>query len=369
MDLTSLRNEINNIDDKILNLFVQRMEVCKNVAEYKKVNNIPVLQNNREIELINRIKSIAPDELENGAAVLFENIMDISKSLQQKQIHSDFYISPIKNTNNKNIKIGCQGASGSYQEIACKNIFLDKPITYYSSFSDVFDAVQSGEIDFGVLPIINSTAGSVSETYDLMRKYDFYIYARTSVKINHCLAVNKNTKYDEIKTVYSHPQALAQCSEFLRHSGLKKETYANTALAAKLCSESNDKIAAICSVDCAKQYSLNILKQDIADVSPNYTKFICITKDFNIAKNPKTISVALSIPNKKSSLGRLLTKFSVNDLDLEHIESKPLADGSFDVIFYIDFKANIYDENVSSLLNELKDELTYFKFLGNYEDF
>ena len=369
MDLKDLRTEIDEIDSEMLSLFIKRMEICRNVAAFKKENHLPVLQGGREDEIIKRIKELSPDELKDGAAVLFSNIMDISKSLQQKEISSDFFITPQKFNPSDDLKIGCQGVSGSNQEEACRNIFGDKPIRFFNTFADVFDAVDSGEIDCGVLPIQNSTAGSVSETYDLMRKYSFFISARTQVEIHHCLAAKNEIPLESITTVYSHVQALSQCSEFLRNNNLRKENYVNTAAAAKLCASSDEPIASICSEKCAEQYGLKILKKNIADVIPNYTRFICITKNFRMSEKPSSISVSLSIPNKKSSLYRLLTKFSVNNLDLEHIESKPVANGSFDVIFYLDFKGNIADKNTSSLLNELKNELSYFKFLGNYEDF
>jgi len=366
MDLKDLRDEIDQIDKEILRLFVKLMDVVKKVAEFKKQNNLPVLQGGREKEVIENIKKLSPPHLADGAAVLFENIMDISKALQQQEIHSNFLMEPEEFIPEKALKIGCQGVSGSYQEQACKKIFGEKPITFFYSFEDVFKAVENGEIDYGVLPIQNSTAGSVAETYDLMRKYNFYIAARTQVEITNCLAVRSGTSFEDVQNVYSHEQALSQCSEFLRTNNLQKTAYINTAAAAQLVAQSSEPIAAICSEQCAIQYGLEILKTGISNVSPNYTRFICISKKFQMPENPKTVSVALSIPNVKGSLFRLLTRFSVNNLDLEHIESKPIANGSFDVIFYLDFSGDIRESKVSGLLMELQRELSYFKFLGNY---
>ena len=368
MDLTDLRNNIDSIDEEILQLFIKRMNVCKEVALFKKENNLPVLQGNREDEVIARIKELSPQELSDGSAVLFSNIMDISKSLQQKQIKTEFFLNPSDFSPINAEKIGCQGVSGSYQEQACRNLFGDKKITYFHCFEDVFKAVDEGEVQYGILPIQNSTSGSVSETYDLMRKYDLFITSRVQVKITHCLAVKKGVAFEEVKKVYSKEEALSQCSDFLYKNRLEKVSYINTASAAKLVNESEEPIAAICSEACALQYGLDILRKDIADASPNYTRFICISKEFQTPKNPKTVSISLSLPNVKGALYKLLTKFSVNDLDLEHIESKPIANGSFDVIFYLDFSGNINDKNVSSLLNEIRSEVSYFKFLGNYEE-
>lgn len=368
MDLKDLRNKIDDIDEDILELFVKRMDVCRGVARFKKENNLPVLQGNREAELLERIRSLSPNGMENGSSVLFTNIMDISKSIQQQEISAEFALKPKKFSPETACRIGCQGVSGSYQEQACRKLFGDKEITFFHGWEDVFEAVQSGEIDFGILPIQNTTAGSVAETYDLMRKYDFYIAARIQVEITHCLAVKNGTSFEDVKKVYSHEQALSQCSEFLRKNNLEKIHDVNTAAAAQRVLGSDEPVGAICSEACAEQYGLTILKKNIANVSPNYTRFICISKDFYAPEKPETVSVSLAIPNTKGALYRLLTKFSVNDLNLDHIESKPILDGSFDVIFYLDFLGDVKDKLVGGLINELKNELPYFKFLGNYSD-
>ncbi|MEG0614376.1 MAG: prephenate dehydratase domain-containing protein [Oscillospiraceae bacterium] len=368
MDLKDLRDEIDDIDEKILALFAQRMGICRDVAAFKKANNLAIMQSGREQELISRVKKMSPEGLENGTAVLFTNIMDISKSLQQQEISANFYLSGKKFSPEQAQKIGCQGVRGSYQEQACQKLFGGKKIEFFHTFEDVFKAVDSGFIDFGVLPIQNSTAGSVAETYDLMRKYNFFISARIEVEISHCLAAKNGVNSAEIKEVYSHEQALSQCSEFIAKNGFEKISYLNTAAAAELVKSSSKPIAAICSEKCAELYGLKILQKNIANVTPNSTRFICISKDFFFSEKADTVSISLAVPNVKGSLYRLLTKFSVNDLDLEHIESKPILDGSFDAIFYLDFKGNISEKKVGGILNELQNELTYFKFLGNYFD-
>lgn len=366
MDLLELRKEIDGLDDQMLKLFTKRMEVCRQVAEYKKEKELPVLQGGREEEILSRIRETAPAGLEDGAAVLFSNLMDISKCLQQRELTSPTPMEwePFCPENAKSV--GCQGISGSYQEKACRKLFGDKPLTFFDTYDDVFRAVESGEMEYGVLPIQNSTAGSVAETYDLMRKYEFYIAARIQIKITHCLAARPGVRLEDVEQVYSYEQGLAQCTDFLRRNGLKTGNSPNTASAAKLCAESDRPIAAICSEDCAKQYGLAILCTDIANVSKNYTRFICFSKKFHLCENPRLISVSLSIPNVAGSLYRLLTKFSVNSLDLKHLESKPSQDGSFDTIFYLDFLGDVRDPQVSSLLTGLSGELSYYRFLGNY---
>lgn len=366
MDLQQLRNEIDKTDEEILSLFVRRMGLCAEVAEFKRVNNLPVLQSGREKEVIDRITAKTPDELKDGASALFCGIMDISKTLQQRRLGRAFPLSSKPFCPENARKIGCQGVKGAYQEQACSQIFGSRDIAFYPTFEAVFEAVNNGEIDFGVLPLTNSTAGSVTMTYRLMNKYNFYICSRTEVEIRHCLAAKKGTAFSAVTRVRSHEQALSQCSEFLKSSGLAFEACENTAAAAKLCAEESEPTAAICSVACADEYGLEILAEDIADVALNKTRFICISKEFFKPKNADTVSVSLEIPNVKSALYRLLTRFSVNGLDLGHIESAPLEDGSFNARFYIDFKGNTDSADVAGILAELLDECENFKFLGNY---
>lgn len=368
MDLQQLRNNIDNIDGEILSLFLKRMDLCRDVAEYKKANCLPVFQGGREEEIINRIKEQTGDpNLENGTAALFTTIMDISKHLQnQKLLESspdyEFTIPDFENA----AKIGCQGTSGANSETASRLIFGDKPINFYRTFDEVFKAVESGEIEYGVLPVHNSTAGSVTTTYDLMGAYNVYIVKTVCVEINHCLAAKSDIPLSEISCVYSHPQALSQCSDFLSHSKLKTADYGNTATAAVFVknSSADDKIAAICSKDCAEQLGLNIISENVADCSVNRTKFICISRNFQIMPEADTVSVMLKIPHTEGSLYRLLTKFYVNGMNLCKLESRPIKDGSFEVMFYLDFSGKITDKHVKALISDLSSNLEYFRLLG-----
>lgn len=369
MDLTDLRAEIDNIDSEILDLFIKRMDVCRQVGEYKKVNKIPVMQGNREQEIIDRIKRSSPNGLEDGAALLFQNIMDISKSLQNIEIaeaapkkkYAEFIPENAK-------KIACQGTSGSYSEHACKKLFGDKSVEFYHDFEDVFAAVENGDVDYGILPLENTTIGSVSETYELMAKHDFYINSLVRVEITHCLAAKKGTKLSEVKKVFSKEEALSQCSGFIKTNGLEPCVYANTALSAELVAGSSDKIACICSESCAKLYGLEILSDHIADAYPNYTRFICFSKSLTVNPDADILSVLVTIPHVKGSLNRLLTKFAVNGINLFKIESKSIAGSDFEVMFYLDFAGNCSDIKVAAVLDELQRDMKYFRFLGNFSE-
>lgn len=370
MDLQELRNNIDVTDEKILSLFMERMELCKGVADYKKQHNMPVFQGGREKQVIDRIKSLTGDHaLENGTAALFTTIMDISKLLQNRKLLPDtseytFTAPDFRNAQ----KIGCQGTSGANSETAARMIFGDKEPIFYNSFEDVFRAVQSGEIEYGVIPLKNSTAGMIDSAYDLMAKYSVYIVKQVCVEINHCLAVKKGTSLNEITCIYSHPQALAQCSAFIAQNGIKTSPYSNTATAAEMVSGSDEKIAAICSVDCAERLGLDILATDIADCSVNRTQFVCIARDLQVSHAADTISIMIQIPHTEGSLYRLLTKFYVNGMNIIRIENRPVRDGSFDVMFYLDFSGKLKDPAVRALMNDLSENMEYFRCLGTFRN-
>lgn len=370
MDLQELRNQIDEIDGEILELFARRMDVCRGVAEYKRVNNLPVMQGGREKQVLDRIRDKSPDDLKDGAAMLFQSIMDISKCIQNMELQRDSHLSsPIPFIPENAKKIACQGTMGAYSEAACKKLFGDKPAVFYHAFEDVFKAVESGEADYGILPLENSTIGTISETYDLMAKHQCNICSIVRVEITHCLAACKGASLDSIKYVYSKAEALSQCSEFIKNNGLIRREYANTALSAELIKERNDpNIACICSRSCAELYGLDIVNDRIADAYPNHTRFICFTKDYISPVDSDIISVCLSIPNTPGSLYRMLTKFSVAGLNLTKIESKNIAGSDFEVLFYLDFKGSINDQKVVSLLHDLENEMSFFRFLGTFKE-
>lgn len=369
MDLTELRQAINDIDKQLQELFSKRMELCCNVAQYKIDNDLPVFQSAREKEILQRVADNAPEDLKGGSTVLFQTIMDISKCVQYQKFFADKnHIEYKKLDLSGKRTVAVPGTYGSYNHIACGNIFEDFEPLFFEDFEDVFRSVENGESEFGILPIVNSTAGSVGQTYELMRKHDFKICASTKLKISHCLAAKKGTKLEDIKIVYSHEQALMQCSNFISDNGLKAHKYTNTATAACFVMESNQPFGAICSETCAAEHGLEIICHDIANAAYNFTKFILISKDTLKSENADTISVCLSLPHQSSALYRMLTKFSVAGLNLSMIESMPIANTDFDVLFYLDFHGAIDSPEVAKLMNELQSELSYFKFLGNYEE-
>ena len=370
-DLQELRNEIDVTDKQILELFKSRMELCKSVAEYKKAHDMPVFQGGREQQVIDRIKLLTNDKsLEAGTAALFTTIMDISKILQNRSILAKNPPLVFTEPDFAGAKrIGCQGTSGANSETAARMIFGGKELTFYPTFEDVFKAVQSGELDYGILPVHNSTAGSVDSTYDLLAKYDVFTVRQVCVEINHCLAAKKGTSLGEVSCVYSHPQAIAQCSDFLTVRSLRNAEYANTALAAEMVAKSapEEKIAAICSPECANKLGLDIIAENIADCSVNRTQFVCICKNLQVDPGSDAVSVMFTISHTEGSLYRFLTKFYVNGMNLIKIENRPVRDGSFDVRFYLDFSGKLNDPTVRAVIQDLSENLAYFRLLGTFK--
>ena len=369
MELDNYRKKIDSIDKEILDLFKDRISVANDIAKYKQDNNMPVFQSAREDEIINNISKNCPGELASSCKVLFENIMDISKCKQQQHIYKD---SPAMRYYEfmqfASYRIGCQGTENSYSHVAASKLFSNSKLRFYSRFEDIFDAIEDDVIDFGMLRIQNSTVGSVYKTYELMKKHNFYINAEVNVKVEHCLAVKKGTDISLVYDVYSHEQALSQCSEFIKENKLHAIPYANTAMAAEKVLESDVRIAAICSEKCANNLGLEIAYRNITNSSDNYTRFICISNKNFVSKNAHIVSVSLSLPHSPGALYRLLTKFSVIGLNLLRIESKPIASKDFDVIFYLDFEGSIKNPDVVQIINALSNEIPTFKYLGNYSE-
>ena len=373
IDLNEIRTEIDKIDTEILQLFVKRMALASDVADYKKAKGMPIYQADREVQVLDRVSKSSPPKFEKGARLLFANIMDISKSLQT-DILSETAL-PKPNPRKTGVpKVACQGTSGSYSQVAYEALFDKGDLSFCDTFEEVFKAVDSRIVDYGILPIENNTAGDVAQTYELMNKYSFYISRAVAIPINHVLAGVKGANFEDISLVYSHEQALRQCSGFFgKNVHLKPKTFENTATAAKMVTGKGDKsIAAICSAESARLYGMEIIRENISDNSENYTRFICITKHLELDNDADTISVALSTRNTPAALYRLLTKFAVNGLNLTKIENKPLPatvkkEHEFDVLFYLDFTGSIKDENVSKLLSSLETDMKFYKFLGNYK--
>lgn len=375
MDLNVIRGEIDEIDNQLTALYEKRTRLAAEVAKYKKEHDMPVLQKGREDFILEKVGAAVSPELKNGAQLLFTTLMDLSKCRQQQLLteQRDYKIVPPVSGR----PVAATVTKGSYSADACEKFFDGNcDVRYFRSFDEVFKAVERGEVDYGVLPIENSTAGDVSTTYDLMGNHHFFICKTTTVHIDHILAVKPGVRADEITEIRSHEMALRQCSGFLAEKGVKTTVMRTTAEAAEyVAGLDSDCCAAICSRSCAKMFGLSVAAENIVDIKDNYTRFILISNRLEVPENASVISLSLAVPHTTGSLYRLLTRFAYCGLNLSRIESKPIPtdyadvkDDAFDVVFYLDFIGSIRSAEVVKLLNNLEDEMKYYRFLGNYAE-
>lgn len=372
MDLSELRKEIDNIDNELIPLLEQRMNIAKQVAEYKAQRNMPVLNEKREQEILDSVSEKCGD---NGELIktIFSATMDASRAIQHKIIGGgDSLRSLIKSSFIDGELytdgfIACQGVEGAYSGITSNKLFPQTPVKFFKAFEDVFEAVDKGDAKFGIIPVENSTAGSVHESYDLIMKYRFYVVGAYDLRIDHCLCAKPDTRYEKIKDVYSHPQALAQCNKFLKNFDFTGVNFSNTAAAAKFVSQSKkDDIAVICSEKAAKEYGLKVIKRNIQNTVVNKTRFIVISKKLLISENANKISLIFTVPHETGKLYRILGRFSMAGLNLTKLESRPIENGNFSYYFYADILGNVRDESTLDLICALSEELPHYEFLGNY---
>lgn len=379
MELKDVREKIDLIDDKIADLYNERMKLIGEVSEAKKQSGKAVNDPDREKKILLRVA----DRVDSGNEVylkrVFETIFETSKAYQtmNAEYHSEIG-EKIKDALSKGdlefpvrAKVACQGVAGAYSGIAADRMFELADITYFKNFDAVFQAVEKGFCKYGVLPIENSSAGSVNQVYDLMKEHKFYIVKSVRLSVSHNLVVNKDTKLADIKEIISHEQALTQCKRYLEQfAGVKITAAPNTAVAAKMLAESGRKdIAAISSRECAELYGLKLLETNVQDSDNNYTRFILIAKNMEFYKGAEKISIMTTLPqNTPGSLNKLLAKFSNLGINLTKLESRPIVGSSFEFMFYFDFECDIKSKGVQNLLIELDNSTEQFTFLGAYKE-
>ncbi len=378
LDLNEIRKEINATDKKILEQFIHRMNLAAEVAEYKKQHNLPVLDAARERELLARIADMAGEEFEKYALILYHTMMDVSKSYQhtrlspKSQIYSDIQAALEKTDKMfpKKAQVACQGVEGAYSQIAAERFFELPSINYYPSFDAVFSAIERGECRYGVLPIENSTAGSVKKVYELMIRHNFHIVKSLRLKIDHNLLVRRGVRLDNIKEIVSHEQAINQCSTFLNSlEGVKITVCENTAVAAKLVAQSGrDDIAALSSRACAELYGLENIAPSVQDMGNNYTRFICISKQPEVYPGADKCSIMLVTPNRPGMLYNVLSCFNALGINMTKLESAPIPERDFESMFYFDFSVSVYSDDLKQLLCELEARSERFRFLGAYSE-
>ena len=376
MELNELRNQIDEIDDELVKLFCQRMKVAEQIADYKRQNNMPILVPAREREKLRDISGKAGEEMANYTRVLYSMIFELSRSHQRKcnQVSGELHqkiLSSIENTPNlfpRSPMVACQGVEGAYSQIACEKIFKSPMIMYFKSFDGVFTAIDQGLCQYGILPIENSTAGSVKKVYDLMIKHDFSIVRTFRMKVDHNLLAKPGTKLEEIKVIYSHEQAINQCSEFLSSfKGVRVVPVENTAVAAQMASKEVGA-AALSSRSCAELYGLANLAASVQDQGNNHTRFICISKKLEIYPGADKTSIMMVLPHRPGSLYRVMARLFTLGINVTKLESRPIADREFEFMFYFDLETSIYSEEFVQLICELDELCEEFRYLGSYSE-
>ena len=374
MDLLEIRDKIDSVDKELVKLFEERMDLCKNVANYKIENQKQVLDPVREKEKIAAIEEFARSEYQQGSGELFRQIMAMSRKMQYKmlaehELMKEVAFTEVENIDKTNVKVVYQGVEGAYAHEAALQYFGEDVNAYHvASWRDAMEEVKQGRADYAVLPIENSTAGSVTQVYDLLMEYDNYIVGETFLKVEHALIGLPEAEISDIKRVYSHPQALMQSEGYLyQHKDWQQISVSNTAASAKkILEDGNVSEAAIASRRAAAIYGLKVLKESIQDNDLNTTRFVIVGKDKIYAKDASKISICFEIAHESGSLYEMLSHFIFNNLNMTKIESRPIESRNWEYRFFIDFTGKLGDAAVKNALRGIDEEACSFKILGNY---
>lgn len=375
MDLLQLRDKLDVIDEQIVKLYEERMEYCAQVADYKIATGKKVLDREREEQKLKKLKALTHNEFNStGVQELFEQIMSMSRKLQYQKLAENGAIGRlpfigVDNLDTERARVVFQGAEGAYSQLAMLKYFGENVNAYnVESFRDAMSALEEGSADFAVLPIENSTAGIVSQIYDLLVEFENYIVGEQIIQIEHCLMGLPGTKLEDIKTVYSHPQSLMQSARFLNeHPSWQQVSMQNNAFAAKKVLEDKDSCqAAIASAHAAETYGLEILEKGVNQSQTNSTRFIIVCNQKIFKKDASKVSICFELNHESGSLYHILSHFIYNNLNMTKIESRPIEDRNWEYRFFIDFDGNLADSSVKNALRGLREESRNMKILGNY---
>lgn len=377
-DLSTTRARIDAIDDEIIKLFKERMDCAENVAAFKAAHGMPVLDRSRERALLANVSKKVPEDLRTYTEVLFELLMEASKSRQAKHLGRIGTIAPRINAAlaqspalfPSSSFVACQGVEGAYQQLAADRMFKHANLSYFAHFDEVFRAVEEGYCSFGVLPIENSTAGSVNQVFDLMMKHDFHIVRSCRLKIDHNLLVKPGTKLEDIRHIYSHEQAINQSSRFLSSfTHAQVHSCENTAVASKMVAESErGDVAALASREAASLYNLDILAQNVQDTNNNFTRFACIAKDLSIYPGADRSTLMLVLNHEPGALYKILSKFYALDINIVKLESRPIPERNFEFMFYFELDCPAAAPEFLTLIRSLEDSAQEIRYLGSYSE-
>lgn len=377
MELSEIREKIDTVDDQLLKLFLERMSLAEEVAAYKNEHHLPILNKERERAVLARVTEQS-GEKERYAYHLFSTLFELARSRQAELISAPTRVeAQVKASLEAGSAVfpqtglvACQGVEGANSQMACDRLLPRGNIVYVKTFEAVVSAVESGLCKFGVLPIENSSNGSVRAVYELLQDHRLSIVRSTRLCIRHELLAMPGVKMDDITEIYSHEQAIGQCSRFLEGlNGVRVIPCDNTAVAAKMVSERGDRhAAAISSHACAELYGLDTVRDDIQDSDNNYTRFICIAKDPVIYAGANRISLVIACDNKPGALYDILSKLAALGINMTKLESCPVTGRNFEFIFFLELEASVLEPGVLPMLEELERSCQNFQFLGNYAE-
>ena len=377
MELSDIRTKIDAIDDQLLQLFLDRMALAEEVAAYKNEHHQPILNKQREREILAKVTEKSGDK-ERYAYHLFSTLFELSRSRQAELISAPTKVAAQVKTSlaaGRDIfpqtgLVACQGVEGANSQVACDRLFPRGNIVYVKTFAGVVSAVESGLCKFGVLPIENSSNGSVRAVYELLQNHKLSIVRATRLCIRHELLTLPGVKMEDITEIYSHQQAIGQCSRFLNSlNGVHVIPCDNTATAAQMVANSGNRhAAAISSHPCAALYGLECLNDNIQDSDNNYTRFICISKDPVIYAGANKISLIVSTDNKPGALYEILSKLAALDINMTKLESCPVTGRNFEFIFFLEIEASVQEPSVLAMLQELERNCSGFQYLGSYAE-
>ena len=378
IELSKLRDRIDEIDSELVRLFTARMNISAQVADYKRANNLPIYVPTRERAVLQKVAETAGPEMENYTRVLYSMLFELSRSYQRKKSTQETELyrtisQSIENTPKlfpQTPMVACQGVEGAYAQIACEKIFKSPFIMYFKNFDSVFSAIEKGLCQYGILPIENTTAGSVKKVYDLMIHHNFSIVKTFRLKIDHNLLALPGASLETIKEIYSHEQAINQCSAFLANfPNVKITPVENTAVAANIVAQSGrTDVAALSSRSCEELYGLQCLASNVQDEGNNRTRFICISKNLEIYPGADKTSIMMVLNHKPGALYKVLARMYVLGINVIKLESRPIPDRDFEFMFYFDLETSVYSEEFVQLMCELDDLCEEFKYLGSYTE-
>lgn len=378
MELSDYREKIDSIDKELVKLFAERMDTAAEIARYKKEHGMKVLDSARERAKLNDIASMVPEELSEYAISLYSLIFELSRSSQNRIIGASTPLTEeiaraVKDTPPlfpQRAAVACQGVEGAYSQMACDRLFKRANVLYFSTFEAVFSAIEKGLCQYGVIPVENSTAGSVNAVYDLMTQHNFRIVRSVRIKVDHNLLANPGAKLENIREIYSHEQAISQCAHFLQGlPNVKVIRCENTAVAARMVAESGrDDVAALSSRACRELYGLDCLAASVQDQGNNFTRFICIAKNLEIYPGADRTSLMMVLPHHPGSLYKVLSRFNALGVNMNKLESRPMPDRNFEFMFYFDLETSVYAPQFTQLMGELPELCEEFTYLGSYSE-